>query len=587
MKTKNLSQKLFPAIAAAIILCPLSGNARVVYDAKSKMTTLLGHAPAVMSIVDAEKQGLSRAEAKFQPWAGSFWPDINGGITNHYRDHGGLGAKLNFLTRYDMAKARFRNDHKDVCEKFGEWDIEKLSKKLSPSEKYDLLLGNTNFEFTKAIMEEMDFRSDYRITTKKVDGSESDDSKDEGNDNQFVLEDQENAYSKYDSKELFRYWRKKGSSLAYWSGICDGWGPASIYLPRPTKPVTVRGAAGHLITFYPDDIKALGSYLFARTNTPYFTTMNYKFAGRKCSESGSPKLDEHGYVQDVRCNDLDAGVWHLSLLNRIGKDKLGFIFDIDNNLKINNHPIASYEIEYFNPKTGEKGGLKESIVQRQEIADGYAFRRDPANPDPSKLPSMPKVKYIVGVKSKINYMNYYWPEENREEQFDDAGKDNNKKRKKSKEFVYDLELDENYNILGGEWGNRFDDSTGRQTETEDGSAPKYVQYADQPDFIWMAAPQAMPRSEMSEYAIAGVKKDESNPRPFDNMNWAWDGKSRLPEDWINAAKADMTWAKPVFVDDKNELDSKPEARNSVLKSAQPLSHIVYYLFDKSRLPNQK
>ncbi|MBS1958696.1 MAG: hypothetical protein JST80_04410 [Bdellovibrionales bacterium] len=565
------------AILGLMIMSPLAHASKTV-DAAKKMETLLGHPAAVLNVFDAQKQNLDSGAAKFQPWSGSYWPDINGGITNHYRDHGKFGAQIKFVLRYDAAKGRFRRDHADVCTNYDVWDATELNKKLSPAEKYDLLIGNTDFKFTKNIMDEMDFRADYRITTKKADGTESDSDASQGDDNNF-FEDAvdsrtgENAtYAKFDNAVEYRYWRKKGGSLAYWSGICDGWSPASIYLPRPEKPVTVKGALGHMITFYPDDLKALGSYLFARTNTPYQATMNYQFAGRKCNESGEPATAENGLVKDIRCNDLDAGIWHLALLNRIGKDKMGFVFDVDNNLKINNHPVSSYQISYFNPVTGSVGSLKDSVVARSTLKqDGYAKFRNA------------KGKYLVGVKSKIKFLYYVWPEQNRDKDYDDVSKD----KTKSKEYAYDLELDEKGNILGGEWGDRSEDGIDDSEDADSDNPVFKVKYADQPDFIWMAPLNKLPTSEMSDYAIAGVKKDLTSARPFGNMEWAWDGKGKLPEDWINAAKADETWQRPVSVDAKDELDSTPAAKNSVLKSAQPLSHIVYYLFDKARNPAQK
>jgi hypothetical protein len=565
------------ALVSALLATSLSpnANARVVADVNNAMTQLLGHAPQVTNVYEIEKNRLENASSKFQPWSGSYWPDINGGITNHWRDHDLLWAQIRFGLRYSNAKTRFVKDQKEVSEKFTSWDSTKLNDKLSPAEKYDLLIGDTNFTFTHAVMDEMDFRADHRMSVKKKDGSESEDESTEGADNNSFLTDVQDdagnslAYQKYDNQVDYRYWKKKSGSLAYWSGICDGWSPASIYLPRPTKPVTVTGAAGQQITFYPDDLKALGSYMFARTNTPYFTTMNYRFAGRKCDEKGKPDTDATGYVKDLRCNDLDPSVLHLSLVNRIGMDHMGFVMDVDNNLKINNHPITSYEMSYFNPSTGKAGSLRESMVNRFEINDGYMKRRSP------------KTKFLVGVKTKVNYMYYLWPEskkDGRSQEYDGAGQD----KLDDVTYQYDLELDENGVILGGEWGVRGE---------EDPAVG--VNYAKQPDFIWMADTNALPYSEMSVYASAGVLKDASNPRPFGNTQWAWDGKGKMPEDWIRAAKADATWSAPAEGTKVKNKDTKiedvypAEAKNAILKSAQPLSHIVYYLFDQARAANQK
>ena len=173
-------------------------------------------------------------------------------------------------------------------------------------------------------------------------------------------------------------------------------------------------------------------------------------------------------------------------------------------------------------------------------------------------------------------MYYVWPEQNRDATVDNTSMD----KIKDKNYVYDLELDEKGNILGGEWGSRADENGYK------------VKYSEQPDFIWMAAPQNLPYSEMSMYATPGTKIDITNPRPFGNMKWAWDGKAALPTEWMNAAKADETWQAPdtgesIYLDDGTEDVTPATAKNAVLKSAQPLSHIVYFLFDKARSPDQK
>ena len=591
---KNKNQIKLPLVLAGMALFS-SANATVVSNIDSAMGTLLGHPLKVTNINDIQSLKLEKAQTQFQPWTGSYWPDLNGGITNHYRIHGKGGAKVNFGLRYGVGKARFASDHQAVLDHVSanpnetDWTNTRMNQHLSPSEKYDLLLGDMNFTFTQAIMDETDFRADHRVTLKKKKGEED---VDQYEDNQTMtpaaqaIEDSKllssyrvdelnpdgssKAYSPYEKDDLYRYWRNKGGSLAYWSGICDGWGPASIYLPRPTKPVTVIGAKGHRITFYPDDIKALGSYLFARTNTPYFATMNYRYFGRKCDASAPmPVLNidrgistnDEGWIEDIRCNDMDPGVFHLALVNRVGVDRMGFLMDVDNNLKINNHPIAKYESTYFNPVTGEEGKMKDSIVPRSQLKDDIYAKRRHEN-----------TRYIIGVKTTVHYMYYVWPEENRNTRFDSERDDT----MKSRDYVYDLELDGNGNILGGEWGNRSLDGLGL-----DGTK--------QPDFIWMADTTALPYSMSARYVDPGLKKDRNNPRPFGTMNWTWDGKSPLPQDWVAAAKLDektnlsTLQVGKVVTDDKGNEDVVPAAaKGAMLKSATPLSTIVYYLFDQAR-----
>ena len=349
-------------------------------------------------------------------------------------------------------------------------------------------------------------------------------------------------------------WAKKGKGFAYWSGICDGWAPASIYLPRPTHPVTVTGASGYPITFYPDDLKALGSYLFARTNTPYFATMSYKFAGNACKQKGQPEQDENGFIPDAGCNDLDAGMWHLTLLNRIGLDRMGFEMDVDNNVKINNHPVFEYSLTYFNPKTGKKGSMKDSIVSRADFSgDLYASKRDP------------KAVAIVGVNSKVRFGFYVWPEEHRHVEVDSPAED----KTKTAEYTYDLELDVDGNILGGEWGDRSKEKPVVASDDSDDASPDDsdkggIEYAKQPDFIWMAPVDQLPYSQMSLSTSKGTFKDNA-------FTWAWSGKGEIPEDWLLAAREDQKWEAPVVNDGYSKL-----------KSAQALSNLVYVLFELAK-----
>jgi len=562
---------------SSITLCPFSSYATVVENIHQTMTNLLGHQPAVTSVYDAQLQGLDAGAPSFQPWSSSYWPDILGNIENHYRDRTRVGNELFFLLQYGNAKNRFQSDAKNVCEKYNQWNPDDLNKKLSPAEKYDLLLGDTHFSFSKAIMDEIEFRSKHQKAYVTYDGKEINPNNNyDGDDNTELYADVQGTYSSFDVKYAYQYWKNKNVNIAYWSGICDGWSPASVFLPRPVNSVTVTGALGHQITFYPDDLKALGDYLFARTNSDYMQTMNYQFAGRPCGTGGNPEVipdgqPNAGRVKDFRCNDVDAGVWHLALLNRVGKDKMGFVFEIDNNRKINNHPVSNYSLKYFNPSTGKEGSLRDSIVPRTSLYDSYANRRNPNS------------VYLVGVKSKFRYLNYQWPESHHSDGWTHDGPSQDDV--KEKEYTYDLELDANGNILGGEWGSRFKEKDQKKSI-----------YADQPDFIWMAAPQNLPHSEMSIYTNPGATINSSNPRPFGNTNWAWDGRSALPEDWVNAAKKDEMWRAPVVGELRDIPGSSvkdvfpPQAKDddlSKLKAAQPLSDIVFYLFDQARDPDQK
>ncbi len=72
---------------SSLVLFTQAASAGTVKDIQKVVTDLLSHEPEVTSLSVADQKGLKIAGAKFQPWTGSFWPDINGGIANHYRKY--------------------------------------------------------------------------------------------------------------------------------------------------------------------------------------------------------------------------------------------------------------------------------------------------------------------------------------------------------------------------------------------------------------------------------------------------------------------------------------------------------------------
>src|SRR5262249_15854486 len=120
---------------------------------------------------------------------------------------------------------------------------------LSPSEKYDLLLGQMAAPLTESNWNE--------------------------------------GRSCYD----------RDGSVETWMGICHGWSPASYMLPRPKRVVTIPSADKRFtIRFFPSDLKALGSLLWASARTPT------RFIGGRCNDK-QPKTDANGRVLSDACFD--------------------------------------------------------------------------------------------------------------------------------------------------------------------------------------------------------------------------------------------------------------------------------------------
>ena len=103
---------------------------------------------------------------------------------------------------------------------------------LSPAEKYDLLVGDENLTLTKMMWNE---GRTYFQSTGKVER---------------------------------------------WMGICHGWAAAAFMHERPANPVQVKGYKGEDLLFYPSDIKALTSLLWAKND------YQSRFVGGRCNTKG-------------------------------------------------------------------------------------------------------------------------------------------------------------------------------------------------------------------------------------------------------------------------------------------------------------
>jgi hypothetical protein len=114
-----------------------------------------------------------------------------------------------------------------------------------------------------------------------------------------------------------------------WEGICDGWAGAALNHDEP-KPLTVANPDGIQIPFGSSDLKGLLSWYYARE-----WSGGYGMMGRRCNGGSNSGTD--------RCvHDMNAGAFHIVLANRLGKDGLAFVADIDRNSEVWNHLASSF-----------------------------------------------------------------------------------------------------------------------------------------------------------------------------------------------------------------------------------------------------
>jgi hypothetical protein len=324
---------------------------------KDEDYTRLLSLPAATTLDQVAARGLNAGETKLDLWSGSYWPMYQGSLAIRYRN----------------AAIRKLSENTTKFEKYVEAHTASVATdELSPAEKYDLLVGDSLKTFTATQWKN-------------------------GKDNGGI------------------------GGVPTWRGICDGWAAAVMTWPRPTKAVTLTAANGSAVTFYPEDIKALGSQLHAKG------IKKVTFLGRRCNGST-------GHITGA-CDETNPGALHLALANRVGAEGKSFVVDASPGKEVWNYPVSKYEFSYMNPLTGM-------------ASDDWKSARVPLVGNEENLVKGKKrskaTVWVVSVLAKVqttdmrttNLLAY-----------DDASQD----KVLDLNWNYDLEIDAQGKVIGGEW----------------------------------------------------------------------------------------------------------------------------------------
>jgi hypothetical protein len=446
-------------------------------------------APLVLNAREIANRGLMKAQLAETPWSSDFWADVKGSIADPYIEtRKGPLQRNRALWSADTAAAKVGNifvrENRPALIARSEMrkDLNALSDakidNFSPSEKYDMLMGDADFTMTKNVVNMVDVRAKYDL-------------------------------------------------VALFSGVCHGWAPASLTVPRPQHAVTLMTPFGRPVTFYPHDIKALSTFLWGKSQSQSQLRVN----GWKCQTGG--QQDARGRSSDPRCFNANPAFLHLVAANQMGLNKRGFIFDKSFSETVWNHPVYRYEFKFFNvtdrsPYTGLSFEEAKAVVT-------------PGMRDPFRQYRAPGTKAIVGV-----YATVYFSVENRDpdhSRTDDPSKDKTDKM----HLRYDLELDANDQIIGGEW---------REYENPFKPNISETRAYTHPSIIWIA-PAGMKVTSPADWQIQGTK---------------WDGKGIAPAAWRKAA-----------LDASNAKEYQPvEGKNVEIPSPQALGGVVDLLVELSR-----
>jgi len=320
------------------------------------------------------------------------------------------------LTSYRYSEANWFENYRAAIESYVQpqaWralrdqGIEKINSEIvkwSPSEKYDLSIQDIEFSLTN------------------------------------------------EQKKEGQWYEDEEGEVEGWMGLCHGWAPASIMVPRPSKPVEWLGPTGTTVVWYPNDIKAMITLAWANGE------WESNFVGRRC-EQKKIKTFPNGRINSQDCFDNNPATFHLALGNMIGKEKASFVMDKAYDYQVWNQPIVGYEFEYFNPLRPE-----EKSKNWAEVAVNYDHRfkrrdrfqkpltRGKFREGAERMRNLrteaqdAHIEKVVGVIAKVVYLVETTPPDfGPRPSRDNYGRDI---------YLYDLEItkeSEQWVITGGEW----------------------------------------------------------------------------------------------------------------------------------------
>ncbi len=312
--------------------CPNESGALSEIWGNDRPEELVGRSDIIRTLPELEKAGLLAAQLDRTPWSGDYWPVFQGMLGARYGDPQFPKSHNWYVNRSYIwnrpASALFNSG------------VQAWVNMLSPSEKYDALIGDWNGTLT--------------------------------------------AQNWAAGQGLYESYGR----VEHWVGICDGWSAAASLLPRPAKAVRLVAADGRTpMTFFPADIKGLASLLWAKGR------FNLRFVGGRCNDM-KPAVDRNGRVISQNCFDTNPGTWHLAITNQIGVEKRSFILDATYDYEVWNQPAYAYAYSYWNPQTAQP-------VVRYEDA---VLPRSKFTKDPFRSYRSSQTSYIVGIAMSVTYM---------------------------------------------------------------------------------------------------------------------------------------------------------------------------------------
>lgn len=205
-----------------------------------------------------------------------------------------------------------------------------------------------------------------------------------------------------------------------WWGLCEGSAASTVYYPEPQDFVLLRSEAyGIDVPFFAPDIKGLATMLWSRFNRE----LALPEAGLQCKKEGPG------------CFDSNPASFHASIHHYLDLEPGLLVGEMDPSPVVWNFPIVAYQETYFRP---DLGAMKPARDLRSA-----ALAAEHWSGDPRRGLRAPGTAYVVGIKMNLSYA---------VNQAQNPPFRGSLKRKiNSRVLVYELELDSQWNLIGGEW----------------------------------------------------------------------------------------------------------------------------------------
>ena len=181
-----------------------------------------------------------------------------------------------------------------------------------------------------------------------------------------------------------------------WAGLCHGWGLASLVFEEPQNFHFVN-AEGIELVLNSTDIKALVSLAVADQ------AMNDSLLlGTKCDRSGRVNRTN---LNTAECAGVNAGTFHLVMVNSLGIKKKAFVANISRDEQIWNHPAYGFESEVIAEASPSHKASLEAV--REVRVETYLYlvdMQDPLTPDPVQgtiHQPLSSVKYVYWLELDV------------------------------------------------------------------------------------------------------------------------------------------------------------------------------------------